>query len=115
MKLTLPLGAGEVGVGGDGTLGGGGQGVGLETHFRCEVVGAFGPAVEPAYTLAVFIAIRVWLQWKHLNQLYADNLTLLARLEATYGDALPWVQVENHFAMLEEIQREIAERKREGN
>jgi hypothetical protein len=74
---------------------------------------------HPAYFavgagVAAFVAVRVWLQWRHLHRLYAENLTLLARLEATYGDALPWVQVENHFAALEEIQREIAEQKSRG-
>jgi len=39
---------------------------------------------------------------------------LLAKLEATYGDALPWVQVENHFAALEELKREIAKESGEG-
>jgi hypothetical protein len=58
---------------------------------------------------AMFVAIRVWLEWKRLHRLYGENLTLLAKLEAAYGDALPWVQVENHFAALEEIQREVAE------
>ncbi len=61
--------------------------------------------------VAVFVAVRVWLEWKRLHRLYAENLTLLAKLEAAYGDALPWVQVENHFAALGEIQREIAEKR----
>ena len=40
---------------------------------------------------------------------YAENRALLEKLESTYGDALPWVQVEQHFAALEELKREIAE------
>jgi hypothetical protein len=60
-------------------------------------------------SFAAFIALRVWMEWKRLQRLYVENLGLLAKLEETYGDALPWVQVENHFAALEELQREIAE------
>jgi uncharacterized protein involved in exopolysaccharide biosynthesis len=48
-------------------------------------------------------------EWQRLKQQYAENLKLLAKLEATYGDALPWVQVENHFAALEALKREIAD------
>jgi len=60
---------------------------------------------------SLFIAVRVCLEWKRLRQLYADNLALLAKLEAEYGDALPWVQVENHFAALEALKREMAQEK----
>jgi hypothetical protein len=63
---------------------------------------------------SVFMAVRVWLEWKRLHRDYEENLVLLAKLEATYGDALPWVQVEKHFAALEELQREIAEEKNQG-
>jgi hypothetical protein len=58
---------------------------------------------------ALFIALRVALEWRRLKSLYAENLVLLAKLEESYGDALPWVQVENHFAALEELKREIAD------
>ena len=64
-----------------------------------------------AIGVALFVSVRLWLEWKRLRQLYQDNLALLAKLEASYGDALPWVQVENHFAALEELKREIAEGK----
>ena len=64
-----------------------------------------------ALSLALFAAVRLWLQWKRLLRLYGENLALLARLESTYGDTLPWVQVEQHFAALEELKREIAEEK----
>ena len=57
---------------------------------------------------AVFISVRVWMEWRRLHKRYEANLALLAKLEATYGDALPWVKVENHFAALEELKREIA-------
>lgn len=61
---------------------------------------------------AAFIALRVWMEWKRLNRQYVDNVALLAKLEATYGDALSWVQVERHFAALEDLKREIAEGQR---
>ena len=60
-------------------------------------------------SFAAFIALRVWMEWKRLRRLYVENLTLLAKLEETYGDALPWVQVENHFAQLEKLKSELAE------
>jgi hypothetical protein len=61
-----------------------------------------------ALCFSVFLVVRVLMEWRRLKQQYADNLTLLSRLETKYGDALPWVQVENHFAALEELKREIA-------
>ena len=64
---------------------------------------------------AMFMAVRVWLEWKRLHRNYEENLVLLAKLEATYGDALPWVQVENHFAALEELKREIAREREESD
>jgi hypothetical protein len=33
---------------------------------------------------------------------------LLATLESEYGDDLPWIQVEKHFAELEKLKREMA-------
>ncbi len=60
-----------------------------------------------------FIALRVWLEWKRLKRQYQDNLVFLAKLEATYGGVLPWVQVEHHFAALEKLNRELAEEGRE--
>ncbi len=62
-----------------------------------------------AIGVALFVSVRTWFEWKRLRQLYADNLALLAKLESTYGNTLPWVQVEQHFAALEELKREIAE------
>ena len=64
-----------------------------------------------AFGLTPLVVVRMWLEWKRLLRLYGENLALLARLESTYGDALPWVQVEQHFAALEELKREIAEEK----
>ena len=43
----LPVLAGDVGVGGDGTLGGGHQRVGLQAHLGGEGAGALGLALEP--------------------------------------------------------------------
>jgi hypothetical protein len=65
-------------------------------------------------SFSLFLAVRVWLEWKRLKNLYLENLALLAKLEETYGDTLPWVQVEKHFAALEELKREIAEEKGKG-
>ena len=63
--------------------------------------------------LNFFVAVVLaWLgrfQWKQLCARYARNLRLLAELKAEYGDQLLWIQVENHFAALEELKREIAE------
>jgi hypothetical protein len=61
---------------------------------------------------SALIAVRVGLEWKRLNHRYEENLVLLARLEAEFGDALPWVQVEKHFAQLEALQRELDEERR---
>jgi signal transduction histidine kinase len=70
------------------------------------------------FTLAwldfILAAILAWLarfQWKQLVARHARNLRLLAELKAEYGEKLPWVQVEKHFAALEELKREIAEGK----
>jgi hypothetical protein len=51
----------------------------------------------------------MWFEWRRWSRLYGENLALLTRLESTYGNALPWVQVEQHFAALEDLKREIAE------
>ena len=63
--------------------------------------------------LNFFAAVALaWLgrfQWKQLRARYANNLRLLAELKAEFGDQLPWIQVENHFATLEQLKREIAE------
>ena len=57
----------------------------------------------------VIIGLICAYQWKTLKTRYAENIALLAELEKTYGDDLPWVEVEKHFAALEELQREMAE------
>jgi hypothetical protein len=47
-----------------------------------------------------------WSHWKTLRSNHARNLRLLAELKADYGDELPWVQVENHFAALEKLKQD---------
>ncbi|HEX4141332.1 MAG TPA: hypothetical protein VHY09_13365 [Candidatus Methylacidiphilales bacterium] len=66
------------------------------------------------FGLAPLVAVRMWFEWRRLWRLYEDNLALLARLEEAYGDALPWVQVEHHFAALEDLKRKIAADKDQG-
>lgn len=62
------------------------------------------------------IAFVSWRHWMGLKEQYGKNLQLLAKLERSYGDQLPWVRVENHFAALEKLKRELAEEKwREGD
>jgi hypothetical protein len=58
---------------------------------------------------AVIVGLICVFQWKTLKTRYAENLALLAELEKIYGDDLPWLEVEKHFAALEELQREMAE------
>jgi hypothetical protein len=53
------------------------------------------------FLAAVVLAWMVWSQWKRLRARYAENLRLLAELKVAYGDQLPWIAVENHFAALE--------------
>jgi hypothetical protein len=48
-------------------------------------------------------------QWRSLKARYAENVRMLVELEKTYGDELSWVQVERHFAALEELKREMGE------
>jgi ABC-type bacteriocin/lantibiotic exporter with double-glycine peptidase domain len=62
---------------------------------------------------AVLFPILAWRKWQRLRVQHAENLRLLAELQAQYGDLLPWIQVEKHFAALEQLQRELAEEKRE--
>ncbi len=61
------------------------------------------------FAAAILLAWMGRFQWKQLLARHARNLRLLAEMKAEYGDQLPWVQVENHFAELEKLKREIAE------
>jgi hypothetical protein len=60
------------------------------------------------FAAAVFLAWMGRFQWKQLLARHARNLRLLAELKAEYGNQLPWIQVENHFAELEALKRELA-------
>jgi len=57
------------------------------------------------FVAAVVLAWITWSHWKKLRGRYAENLRLLAELKAEYGDQLPWIQVENHFAALELLRK----------
>jgi hypothetical protein len=53
------------------------------------------------FLAAVVLAWMGRFQWKQLHARHERNLRLLAELKAEYGDQLPWIQVEKHFAELE--------------
>jgi len=83
------------------------------------VVFALVPALSGAWMWAVGHILLAWLnffaalllawmgrfQWKQLRARHGRNLRLLAELKAEHGDALPWIEVENHFAALELLRR----------
>jgi signal transduction histidine kinase len=85
------------------------------------IVFALIPALCGAWMWATGYSLLAWLnffaavllswmgrfQWKQLVARHGRNLRLLAELKAEHGAALPWVQVENHFAELEKIKREL--------
>jgi hypothetical protein len=56
---------------------------------------------------AAFVTWLVQFQWRQLRARHGRNLRLLGQLESQYGEQLPWVQVEKHFADLEKLKREI--------
>jgi signal transduction histidine kinase len=74
-------------------------------------MGAIGHPMMAGFNFlaAVFLAWMGRFQWKQLRARHARNLRLLAELKAEYGDQLPWIAVEKHFAALEQLQRELAE------
>lgn len=57
--------------------------------------------------VAVFFVVVSYVQWRRLRVRHAGNVELLAEMEASYGDQLPWVQVDRHFAELEKVRREV--------
>lgn len=64
---------------------------------------------------AFFFGLGSGLSWRKLLARYAANAKLVEELETTYGDELPWIKVEKHFAELAKLQRELAmEKRREG-
>ena len=66
------------------------------------------------YGAAALFAVIAWLQWRHLKERYAKNCEVVAELERIYGDDLPWVKVDKHFAELEKLKREMAEQRAGG-
>ena len=50
--------------------------------------------------------------WQDQKRRYAENVKLLTDLEGTYGDDLPWIQVEKHFEALAKLEEELAEEDR---
>ena len=58
------------------------------------------------FLVAVLLTWLMWWQWKMLCARHAGNLRLLVELEKTYGDELPWVKIENHFAELEKLKKD---------
>ena len=85
--------------------------------FLCLLVGCLLLAVGHVimgllqFGAAVAFSIGLWLNWERLRQRHEENLKLLRDLESAHGDQLPWLQVERHFAALEELKRELAEEK----
>jgi len=55
--------------------------------------------------LFAFIAVMTW---RRLQERDAHNRTLLAELQAKYGDDLPWLQVERQMAEIEKLKAEMA-------
>jgi ABC-type bacteriocin/lantibiotic exporter with double-glycine peptidase domain len=62
--------------------------------------------------LAVFFSGMAWLNWRKLMRGYAKNLEILTELENTYGEDLPWIQVEKHLAALEQLKSNLEEEKK---
>jgi hypothetical protein len=54
---------------------------------------------------ALFALYAAW-NWRRLLALDVTNRALLARLQAQYGDNLPWLEVERQLAQLREIEAE---------
>ena len=64
------------------------------------------------FLAAGLFTLAEWFHWKRLCERHAKNLKLLEKMEAAYGDRLPWVQVENHFAALDQLKRDLADEAR---
>jgi hypothetical protein len=71
-------------------------------------IGRMGMAEFNFVVAGVMVVVEVR-TWRRLKMRYAENLKLLAELEQTYGEELPWIQVEKHLAALDELKRELAE------
>jgi len=57
---------------------------------------------------ALFFVAGACFHWRWLLKRYTKNLQLLAEQKKLYGDQLPWVQVEKHFAALDRLKRDLA-------
>jgi hypothetical protein len=75
--------------------------------FATLAIGHFAMGMAQ-FGAAVLFAIGAWFKWRQLKERYARNLEIVAELEKTYGDELPWVKVNNHFAELEKLKEELA-------
>ncbi len=62
--------------------------------------------------MVIFLLVVSWLHWRRLSLRYEANVRLLAEMREKYGDELPWIQMEKHFAALDALKRELAEEKR---
>jgi hypothetical protein len=56
---------------------------------------------------ALFAIYAAW-NWRRLLALDTANRALLARLEAQYGDNLPWLEVERQMAEIRRIEAEYS-------
>ena len=54
---------------------------------------------------AGWFAFTAWNNWRLLSRRYAENLALLAKLEAEFGNELPWKKVELHLAEVRALQQ----------
>jgi len=81
------------------------------------VLGAVSQSNQQARIAEVFWIGGAWfavwcaLNWRTQKARYAENRKLVEEMEGIYGDQLPWVQVENHFAALEKLKNDLAEEK----
>jgi len=72
------------------------------------LMGGFLSLAATCWASAVLFAIFAAWNWRRLRALDGRNRALLARLQAQYGDDLPWLQVERHLAALEKLKAEVA-------
>jgi hypothetical protein len=67
------------------------------------------PRLAAAFGIcAVWFALWSGLNWRKQKARYGENLRRVGEMEALYGNQLPWVQVEAHFAALEKLKGELA-------
>ncbi len=73
--------------------------------LACTGHGQFAVGDAAVTTLLAWLAMH---QWTHLRRRHDANVKLLRALEAEFGDALPWVQMEQHFAKLADLREDLA-------